>query len=265
MRHLDNASRILGYGMCKDNVFHDTVEDNSNKGVTIVLNKNHIFKNIKIVKSLCGTFIIFHAKYQSRDFIYGGYYGHAGNCDETSFLELRHFLESFQRIKTQLTDPMCIITGDWNFITNPCDGSVNRHNPKRRTVGLFIDFLNRHSLHDMVCDPGLQDHTFHRSDSSSRLDRAYTNSPYRRSIFFKYSLIQTDHNATCSQIFLNKNMSKKKSPRFPDHMVTNLDFKQYILDHTYDFFIHETAGKKYDQTQTYYDTISPEIISLHKN
>ena len=63
MRHLDNASRILGYGMCKDTVFHDTIEDNSNKGVTIVLNKNHTFKNIKVEKSLCGSFIIFHAKY----------------------------------------------------------------------------------------------------------------------------------------------------------------------------------------------------------
>ena len=57
-------------------------------------------------------------------------------------------------------------------------------------------------------------------------------------------------------------MSKKKVPRFPDHLVTNIDFKQYILDHTYDFFIHETAGKTYDQTQTCYDTISPEILAL---
>ena len=57
-RHLEKASRILGYGPNKDNVFHDIDNGNSNKGVTIILNRNHIFKNIKIVRSLSGTFII---------------------------------------------------------------------------------------------------------------------------------------------------------------------------------------------------------------
>ena len=87
-KHLEKASRILGYGPGKDNVFHDTADDTSNKGVTIILSRNHIFKNIKIVRSLSGTFIIFNAKYKSKDFIYGGFYGHSGNCDAVSYTHL---------------------------------------------------------------------------------------------------------------------------------------------------------------------------------
>ena len=76
------ANKTLMMHRTPELICHNVSSDpHDHRGTTIILNKNHQFKNIKTVKSGTGQFIILYCKYMNKDFILGNFYGHSSCSD----------------------------------------------------------------------------------------------------------------------------------------------------------------------------------------
>ena len=115
--HIVKTNKTLMMHQTPELIYHDVSSDPyDHRGTTIILNKNHQFKNIKTILSGTGQFIILYCKYMNKDFILGNFYGHSSCSDSESKNTFSRFEAAFLPILYNMRDPMILVIGDFNCI-----------------------------------------------------------------------------------------------------------------------------------------------------
>ena len=175
-----NFAHRFGFGHFQDNIYHDidTMDPNSHRGVTIVLNKKHEIKNLAVKTSGQGDFIILSGSICKRHFVMGVVYGHASPSDILSQQTIKRFCQSFENICSKLNNPQMNVTGDFNFILRDSDVTTKaNYSRKPLTESYFSNFIAKYKLLDIheALFPDMKTHTYKRSTRgvvtcTSRLD-----------------------------------------------------------------------------------------------
>ena len=148
----------------------------SSRGVLTLFKPNANFQQLDDVRDRKGQYLLSVIRNGNQNMLIGNYYGDP-DTDNAALATVERLAQDIQRTKRKFRIDEVLIGGDFNFVLNPEDTTMERTKP--RTAARFTSLIEELDIFDV--DPIIQAgrtvyHTYFRhnhEDRSARYDRIY--------------------------------------------------------------------------------------------